>query len=321
MIKILKKIISYSPFLKKLLLPFYLGAGSIFYGVYKKSDLSFSYKLADKTKVKFYPNGQIAKGIFLGGFEKKELEIFQSLLNPGAIMIDAGANIGLYSLIGARLVGDSGKVYSFEPSKATFNLFLKNIELNNIHNITPINMGLGDRIGESLVLSQNSKTGDAEKYIFKMENEIDAEDNKLIDVHLTESISLETLDNFQLRNHIEKVDFLKIDVEGYEYFVLKGAENLLKNSREIIILFECAAHLAKRSGSSQKDVFDFLNNLGFDIIYWNEKEKKWSKDLNEGIDSSQLLAGRNIMASINKFSPQKAINSLNSDKIRLPEIN
>jgi len=321
MINILKKIINYSPFLKKLLLPIYLLAGSLIYWIYKKFDLPFSYKLVDKRNVKFYPNGQIALGIFLCGFEKKELEIFQLSLKNGSVMIDAGANIGLYSIIGSRIVGESGKVFSFEPSKANFNLFLKNIELNAIKNITPINMGLGNTIGESLILSQNFETGDAEKYILKVENKIERPGNKLNGIQTTETISLDTLDNFQIKNSITKVDFLKIDVEGFEFYVLKGAEKLLRDNPDIIILFECADHLAKRAGSSQKEVFTFLGNLGIDIVYWNEKDKNWSNDLSEGLNSGQLIGGRNIMATLNNLGRDKSNNVIRSNKIHRPSSN
>lgn len=307
MINTLKKIINHSTVLKKLLLPVYLAGGSMIFWIYKKCNLSFSYFLADETKVKFNPEGQITKGIFLGGFENKELEIFQSILNRGSIMIDAGANIGLYSIIGSRVVGNTGKVYSFEPSKANFNLFLKNIELNKIKNIIPVNMGLGDTIGESLILSQNFKNDDAEKYILKKEREI-AISNQANNIHLNESVTLDTLDNFQLKNNIKKIDFLKIDVEGYEYYVLKGSENLLKNNPEIIILFECAGHLSKRVGSSQNAVFAYLHNLGFEIIYWNEKEKNWNRDLSEGANLGQFLAGKNILNTLHKLTLHKSNN-------------
>jgi FkbM family methyltransferase len=227
-------------------------------------------------------------------------------LKPGGVIIDVGANIGLYSIIGSKRVGSTGKVFAFEPSKANFNLFLKNIELNQIKNIIPINKGLGDKIADKLILSQNPETGDGEKYILKDENLIKNEFNSLDSDQVNEIISLDTLDNFQLNNDITKVDFLKIDVEGYEYYVLKGAEKLLKNNPEIIILFECAEHLAKRVGSTQKAVFTLLNNLDIEIVYWDEKEKKWSTDLIKAMKSGQLLGGRNIMTTLNNLSLNKS---------------
>ena len=295
MINYLKRNISNFPLLMKLLLPIYINTKNIYFWIYKTFNSYFSFTLHDKTKIKFFPKGQIAKGLFFNEFEKKELEIFQLLLTNGSILIDAGANIGLYSIVGSRLIGPTGKVFSFEPSKSTFNLLLNNIKLNKVKNIIPTNIGLGDNIGETISLSHNIEGGDAENYILKSQNETIILDNGLNKNQLTESITLDTLDNFQLKNNIKKVDFLKIDVEGYEYYLLKGAENLLKNNPEIIILFECADHLAKRAGAKQTDVFDFLNNLGIDIAYWDENEKKWSNNQEEAMIAGQLVGGRNII--------------------------
>jgi len=293
MIKYLKKQIEKSILLKKLLLPMYLSTIKLYFWIYKIFNFYFSYTLLNKTKIKFFPKGQIIEGLFFNRFEKKELEIFQLLLTNGSTLIDAGANIGLYSIIGSRLVGPTGKVFSFEPSKSTFNLLLNNIKLNKVKNIIPINNGLGDNIDESIILSHNIE-GEAENFILKSQNEMSKLGNELI--------VLDTLDNFQLKNNIKKVDFLKIDVEGYESYIFKGAENLLKNNPEIIILFECADHLAKRALANQADVFDFLNNLGIDIVYWNEKDKKWSNNQEEAMKSGQLLGGRNIINKLNNLS-------------------
>ena len=227
-------------------------------------------------------------------------------MTQGSVIIDAGANIGLYSIIGSRLVGEAGKIYSFEPSKENFNLLLKNIELNEVENIVPINMGLGDKIGETLILTQNLENGDAEKYILKSENKINKPDIGLKKTQLSEPIALDTLDNFLLKKNIKKVDFLKIDVEGYEHYIFKGAENLLKNNPEIIILFECADHFAKRAGSSQAEVFTFLKNLGIDIVFWNKKEQKWSNDQIEAMKLSLFVGGRNIMNVLNNFTIHNA---------------
>lgn len=297
MIQHLKKRVSRSPFLKKLLLPLYLGAGGFIFWIYKKNYKSFSYKLLNKQRVRFYPDGQIARGIFLGGFENNELAILQAVLKKGSVMIDAGTNIGLYSIIGSRLAGSSGKIFSFEPSKSNYHLLLKNIKLNKAENIVAINKGLGDKVGEQLFLAQNEQTGDAEKFI--------ARDEKgLATVQNTEEIIIETLDNFLLNNHMPQIDFLKIDVEGFEYYVLKGAKNLLNSNPELIILFECAEHLAKRGGASQHAVIDLLHQAGFQIAAWDEKLNKWNTEIQENKNSGQFLAGKKSGKALHKLLQQ-----------------
>jgi len=298
----IKMYIGRYPVFKKSLILLYNVATRSIYFIYEVFNLSFSYLLLNKTRVKFKPKGQIAFRIFTGKFEQKELEIFQALLKPNSIMFDVGANIGLYSIIGSKLVGAKGKVYSFEPSKINFNRLQNNIEINKIKNVNTDNIGIGDKVDETLILSQNYETGDAEKYIINNDTHIKPVGKMQSGILSKEAVQLDTLDNFQLNNDIERVDFIKIDVEGYEYYVFRGAENILKNNHDIVILFECAEHLAKRAGSTQNEVFSFLNSLGLDIVYWNEKERKWSSNQEEAKGNGQLLAGRNIMDKLNQIN-------------------
>lgn len=294
----LRKILGKLPIIKIFLIRIYEVYFEIVFSIYQTLNIKIFYPLVNKSKVKFFSKGQIAKGLFLHEFEKNELDAFQSLVNQGSIIIDAGANIGLYSIIGSKLVGDSGRIYSFEPSKTTFNLFKNNILLNQVTNITAINKGLGDKMGETLILNHNNETGDAENYISNSTlNNLESVNDGSAEV-----IVIDSLDNFQYENSISKVDFLKVDVEGYEYYVLKGAENLLRENPDIIILFECADHLAKRAGSSQNEVFNFLNKLGFELAYWNEKLKKWICDKTDPINSGQFLASRNIFTILQKLT-------------------
>ena len=81
------------------------------------------------------------------------------------IVVDAAANIGLYSLIASSHIGIKGKVFSFEPSKVTFQRLIDNIKLNQFSNIIPTNIGLGDKINEKLNLQQEIGNGDAERYV------------------------------------------------------------------------------------------------------------------------------------------------------------
>lgn len=132
--------------------------------MHKICNLPFSFKSIHGAKIKFYPKGQIASQIYGGSFEKHQLLAFQRMIKPGMTIIDAGANIGLYSLIGSSLIGDSGKVLAFEPSKETFRRLQSNIKLNGFTNITPFNYALGEK-SETLTLRQGVGYGDAERYL------------------------------------------------------------------------------------------------------------------------------------------------------------
>src|SRR5258708_4194632 len=88
-------------------------------------------------------------------WEAEEKQFFERRLRPGMIVADIGANIGDYTLIAARAVGDSGKVYSFEPDPVNYGLLVRNVKLNRYTNIVPCSLAVADFVGErSLDLDQ-----------------------------------------------------------------------------------------------------------------------------------------------------------------------
>tara|TARA_B110000285_G_C14590728_1_gene366281 strand:+ start:37 stop:417 length:381 start_codon:yes stop_codon:yes gene_type:complete len=94
--------------------------GRAIYALYRLLNRPFIFRLLNESKIKFFPKGQISFSIFSNRFEKIELKILQNIIKPGMVVVDAGANIGLYTLIASELTGKKGKVFSFEPSKETF---------------------------------------------------------------------------------------------------------------------------------------------------------------------------------------------------------
>lgn len=98
-------------------------------------------------------------------FEEVEIDFFSRLIKPGMIVVDAGANIGLYSIIAGKLVGENGQIFAFEPSSETFKRLLNNIHLNQVTNIYPYNLGLGDKTNQELKLRQDKGFEDAERYL------------------------------------------------------------------------------------------------------------------------------------------------------------
>jgi|AntAceMinimDraft_3_1070362.scaffolds.fasta_scaffold17002_2 FkbM family methyltransferase len=235
----------------------------------------FKFKLINGSKIKLYPKGQISFNIFTNRFEKIEIEIFQKIIKPGMVVVDAGANIGLYSLIASKLIGIKGKVFSFEPSKETFQRLLDNIELNKLSNITPLNKGLGDKLNEKLILRQDIGNGDAERYLFSGNEAPDIKLENINAVNIEEEIILDTLDNSLSKMNVKKVDFLKMDTEGFEYYILKGAKQVLRNSPDIIILMECTELGTARAKTTQKEVFKILKDNNLNIFYWDSIIKDW----------------------------------------------
>lgn len=156
--------------------------------------------------------------------ERYEISLLRKILQPGDVAWDIGANIGYYSCLFAKLVGETGKVYSFEPAKSTYEFLKDQIQLNNFTNITPLRLGLGSKI-ESVPLYYNQPgagEGTASiKYTAGKSNQ--------------EDIQIETIDHLCSQQRIEIPDFVKIDVEGFQQEVFEGAQGFLAKHSPMIL--------------------------------------------------------------------------------------
>lgn len=186
-----------------------------------------------------------------GVYEHYIFDYIREKLNvQGTTIIDVGANFGFHTLEFADLVGDEGKVYSFEPQRLVYYQLCGNVILNGRDNIYPYNVALSD-----------------EKNVLKMEN-LQYHSDEAINIgnahlnactHLAYNmVEVNTLDSFELDN----VSVLKIDVQGYEPKVLDGAkETILKNKP--IIFIEVEAPQLSIYGWNENDIFSRLEALGY----------------------------------------------------------
>ena len=107
----------------------------------------FEYNLYDYAKINLYKDSVLSRLIW-NKFEKDETDYMCKVLKKGDIFIDVGSNIGLFSLIASKIVGDKGKVICFEPSPLTYTRLKENVTINNFNNLDVRNLGLSDSIGE-----------------------------------------------------------------------------------------------------------------------------------------------------------------------------
>lgn len=161
----------------------------------------------------------------------------KEFIKNDSVVIDAGANIGIFSLFASHLT-PKGKIYSFEPTKSTFEILNKNIINNNLQNsIFVYNLALGDKKEKTEIMIQDNNLGG--------ENIILGSDffkNREIEFNRKESVEMITIDNFIKENNIKKVDFIKIDTEGYEKQIIQGARNTIKEFSPVI---SCSAYHLK----------------------------------------------------------------------------
>ncbi|MHB8694004.1 MAG: FkbM family methyltransferase [Solirubrobacteraceae bacterium] len=153
-------------------------------------------------------------------YEARETALFTATVRPGDVVIDVGANVGVYTLLAARAVGPSGRVYAVEPDPRNFELLSENIALNGLHNVVPLPLATGAVPGRATLFRDRENAG---LHSLAAANLEVAADSACVEVV--------TLDEIVHRHGIRRVDVLKLDVQGAEGAVLAGAAGLLQNPR------------------------------------------------------------------------------------------
>lgn len=195
-------------------------------------------------QLRFFPTSVSAdKWVYPDTWGEDE-EFLTSYLRNGDVVIDIGANIGTLSLTAGTAVGSSGKVFSVEAHPAIFKYLEKNIELNGLKNIYLFNIAIGDTNGW---LGFSNKRSDEQ-------NEVTGSQGIQVEVKKLDDLFVDKL---------ESVELLKVDVEGYEKFVLQGALEILKKT-ECIYFESWEQHFAKYNYSTF-DVFNILKSSGFSL--------------------------------------------------------
>lgn len=211
----------------------------------------FEFNLKKDIKINLYKDSILSRLIH-DGFEKEETDYLASILNEGDVFIDIGANIGLFSLIASRIVGDNGLVISFEPSPTTFIRFIENVKLNDLKNIDARNIGLSDKSDKlTFYISENGYDA--------WDSFAPSQDNKL---EKEIKVQVSTLD-FELKE-INKslVKLVKIDVEGWEKFVLYGGKDFFINYNPIVMV-EFTEENTFNAGYPVHEIFDIMQDFGY----------------------------------------------------------
>lgn len=175
-------------------------------------------------------------------YELFELNLYKKLLNKGDTVLDIGANLGIYSIFGAEAVGKTGSVHAFEPVPENIRYLGHNIKLNNYNNITLVKKAVGDKEGSQKIYLSERNVG---THSMGKRNS-----HKYINVETT------TIDRYVKERNL-KVNFVKMDVEGYEGHVIRGAKKTLRDS---ILLTEFTASRIRDCGDEPSEVANILLN-------------------------------------------------------------
>lgn len=201
------------------------------------------------------------------GFKDSAHEKLMSLVKEGDVLLDIGTNYGTTILQFARIIGDKGKAYGFEPDPVNFEICQDNLVLNRFSNISVENIGLGRQTGEAiLVIDTESNRGG----------------NRIGNPSATQEwhkVQIRTLDDWIRYNDIHKIDLIKIDVEGFEMEVLSGAVDILSKLSPPLFV-ELDNNNLSQQKSSAKELVTFLEGYDYRITHAESGETVSSnKDL------------------------------------------
>lgn len=222
--------------------------------------------------VRLHPRGEIAKLVYTSSFEKDLIGEVIAFLRPGMLVVDVGANCGLYSLIASQCLGKTGEVWAFEPASDMVQLFRANQRANRTKIVKLFAMALGDKVNQTVMLLCEPGQGDGYRYV-----DFGSTEQKKVVVAI-EKVPESTLDSVWRKNGKPQIDFIKIDVEGGELRVLKGATVVLKQHDNLVILMENSAFGLARVGDDQIKLYTFMMSLGYGFYAWNQKKSQWDDD-------------------------------------------
>lgn len=198
------------------------------------------------------------------------------VLGKGDVILDIGSNIGYYALLEAKLVGDKGLVYAIEPVSASFEVLKENVMLNKYINIKLFKIALGDvnEVSEIYVTEKRnlSSLRKCEKTVY------------------SEKVNVKTVDSF-LQDK-KTPNLIRMDVEGYEYNIIKGAQKILEENIKIIM----ELHEGLMTQRQMKEMFGILKTHGFNIyillpVVWLPPYcKQFIKYLESELDGSKIFS-------------------------------
>jgi len=175
--------------------------------------------------------------IFTGIHEKLATKVLRRELKRGMVVVDIGANLGYYALLEASIVGEEGQVYAIEPVRRNFDILCKNIQINGYKNVKAYCIAISSKSGTAkIALTEASNwhcmldiTAEAVSDYMKQKM------RRL--TRQTVVVNTITLDEFLAKEKINKVDLIRMDIEGYEVEAIKGMLNTLKNTPPPLKLF------------------------------------------------------------------------------------
>jgi FkbM family methyltransferase len=189
-----------------------------------------------------------------GHWEPQETDAFIGCLQPGAFIVDVGANFGHYAMVASKFTGPDGLVVAFEPHRATFALLQENCALQACQNIKPVQAGVAAENGELALTGDTANPGG---HSFVAANVYGHGDTEHVPVH--------ALDSYLTDHHPgRKLDVIKIDVQGLEGQVIRGAAETIERDRPILFI-EISPVPMRNAGEDYRDLLHFFEQQRYTV--------------------------------------------------------
>jgi FkbM family methyltransferase len=183
------------------------------------------------------------------------LDVLKTLVEPGDVVFDVGANFGIYSLVLAQQAGPTGRVYAFEPGEEALVHLRRNISFNSRLNVEVVPTALSNREGTGTL----AHISGPQTY-------------SLLEGRSGEPVDLITLDTWSARSHAPAPSVVKADVEGHEPAVFEGGRSTLERAKPLL-MFEVSFDALRRSGYEHDSSWRVLSELGYDFFRLGADEK------------------------------------------------
>jgi FkbM family methyltransferase len=224
------------------------------YDYLNKNEHMKIYKIIEDILMEVDISKPAERAIPFGAYEPKITKKFLESIKEGDVVCDVGAWIGYYSILAAKR---ADRVISIEPDETNYQRMKRNIDLNNLSNVTTLNLAVGDRISRGVL--EEGPQSVLHKVVLEAKGK---------------AIDIEPLDHIiKNRLKINRVDMLIMDIEGSEYLALKGMQHLLSTGSISKII--CEVHpdmIMQNSGGSEVDVVKLLSESGYEFSMLDKTE-------------------------------------------------
>lgn len=196
---------------------------------------------------------------FLSSVERLERELFCQYLRPGDVVLDIGANIGSYTVLAARAVGPTGKVYAFEPDPANCWALRSVCAALDCTNVVVVEKAITAEKAQLRLFRSEQSSSDHRTYDPGEKRETVVVESTSVDTYMIENIGN------------ARVDVIKMDIQGAEIQALRGMARVLQENERIKLFIELWPHGLHASGGTAAELLTLLDGQGFEVSIINER--------------------------------------------------